>query len=103
MVWPTEQQSGCQEKTIREILHSLLPVAVEGLLKIGIGKEEVDRYMGVIENRLVNGQTGAVWQQRCLAHLEKTLTRKQSLRVMLELMVVNGRSNQPVSEWDIGD
>ncbi|MBT7952318.1 MAG: glutamate--cysteine ligase [Gammaproteobacteria bacterium] len=103
LVWPTEQQSGCQEKTIREILHSLLPVAVEGLLKIGIGKEEVDRYMGVIENRLVNGQTGAVWQQRCLAHLEKTLTRKQSLRVMLELMVVNGRSNQPVSEWDIGD
>jgi gamma-glutamyl:cysteine ligase YbdK (ATP-grasp superfamily) len=103
LVWPTQQQSGCQEKPIREILRSLLPVAVNGLLKIGIGKEEVDRYMRVIENRLENGQTGAVWQRDCLLHLEKSLSRQQSLRVMLEKMMVNGRSNLPVSEWRIDD
>jgi gamma-glutamyl:cysteine ligase YbdK (ATP-grasp superfamily) len=103
LVWPTTNQFGCQEKPLKDILRSLLPLAREGLCKIEIEQEEVDRYMGVIENRLESGQTGAVWQQRTLAHLEASQSRHKALHLMLERMVQNGHSNQPVGEWNIDD
>ena len=46
------------------IRERLLPVAREGLRHRGIRGEDIKRYLGVIEKRVENGQTGADWLLR---------------------------------------
>lgn len=103
LIWPSRSQYGCEERDTRDILQSLLPVASEGLDNIGIGEDESERYMSVIRDRLNSGQTGAIWQQRCLSQLQTHQPRRQSLHAMLERMLANSASNRPVSEWNVDD
>ena len=99
LVWPSPTQYCCEEKTLLDILLSLMPVARAGLRSIGIEEKEITRYLGVIEKRLENGQTGSVWQQRALAQLESRCSRRQALHLMLEQMLQNANINLPVAEW----
>jgi hypothetical protein len=46
----------------RLILDGLLPLAQHGLERLAVSRAEIDRYLGVIEARASNGQTGAAWQ-----------------------------------------
>lgn len=45
----------------RRLLRGLLPLTREGLEGLGLGTEEVERYLGVLEARLDTGRTGADW------------------------------------------
>jgi len=101
LVWPNCNQNGCEQQPLFQILENLLPLAHRGLANIGISSEERDRYLGVIEQRLSSGQTGAVWQQRTLTRLQEKHARHQSLHLMLEQLVANSHSNQPVGKWGI--
>ena len=63
------------------ILNELLPLARAGLAGRGVARDDVDRYLGVIEARVGANRTGAQWvldslgglgrqgtaQDRCLA------------------------------------
>ncbi len=45
-------------------LELLLPQAREGLLNLGVDRDEVDYWLGIIERRIDCGRTGAVWQRQ---------------------------------------
>ena len=62
-----------------QLIQRLLPVARHGLEEAGVEPEEVDELLAVIEARAATGQTGAVWQRRTLAALERQLGREQAL------------------------
>ena len=61
-----------------------------------------DRYLGVIEDRVRSGRTGAVWQITTVNHLEERgLGRIPALREMTRRYVEHARTDAPVHEWPL--
>jgi hypothetical protein len=82
------------------ILHKLLPMAAEGLARWGVDASVSDRYLSVLENRAVSGQTGAAWQvEATRLGEERGLTRKKSLERMLRGYRELSAANEPVHSW----
>lgn len=53
-----------KKTTIRALLlDELLPLARRGLLAVGIEPAECDRYLGIVRQRVEQGQNGAHWQR----------------------------------------
>lgn len=100
LVWPNKMQSGCVEKSVLSLLEEHLVVAETGLAKIGIGDNEIARYLSVIRKRVEQRQTGARWQQKTFAHLCESKSREQAAYQMLELYLEHSLSNVPVSDWE---
>jgi gamma-glutamyl:cysteine ligase YbdK (ATP-grasp superfamily) len=101
LVWPELDQSGYREQSVTSIIENLLPLARQGLENIGIGKEESDRYLGVIERRLQRRMTGAIWQRTRLANLKQQISREQALHALLEEFIGYSERNLPVTEWQL--
>ena len=101
LVWPGFRQYGYREQPICEIIEALLPLALEGLRRIGIEPAESGRYLGVIERRLERRQTGAAWQQQKLADLKQRLPTEAALHGLLEEFIAHSAANLPVAEWPL--
>jgi gamma-glutamyl:cysteine ligase YbdK (ATP-grasp superfamily) len=101
LVWPGLRQNGYHEQPICEVIEALLPLAVEGLGRIGIDAAESGRYLGVIERRLERRQTGAAWQQKKLAELKQRLSTEAALHGLLEEFIGHSAANLPVAEWPL--
>ena len=79
---------------------SLLPLADAGLRDLGMSSYARDRYLGVIEQRCLSGQTGAVWQRRTVAALQEAgADRPAALRGMLRRYLDNALAGDPVHSW----
>ena len=101
LVWPELDQSGYREQPITEVIARMLPVARVGLGTIGISAAEIDRYLGVIEERLQNRQTGAVWQQRKLQKLKQQMPADRAMHELLENFIGLSAQNLPVARWPV--
>jgi gamma-glutamyl:cysteine ligase YbdK (ATP-grasp superfamily) len=101
LVWPRLDKSGCEEELVSTIMQRLLPFARDGLASIGTSDAEISRYLGVIEERLETGQTGAVWQQNKLAALERELGPEEALHQLLEAFMSHSEVNLPVAKWGL--
>jgi hypothetical protein len=51
------------------VLRHLLPIARKGLEGWGVDADDVDRYLGIIEQRALTGRNGARWQIDTHRHL----------------------------------
>jgi len=103
LLWPAEGGGGFDELTPVELVRRLLPLAEEGLAGIGIEPKESKRYLGLIEQRLDAGISGAGWQLRQFARLHRNLPRHLALSRMMREYMENSRQNLPVAQWkDIG-
>ena len=60
------------------ILHELLPVAKEGLEHRNIPSEDIDRYLGIIEERAKRHTTGARWMLRSYTKFRKEVDKVSS-------------------------
>lgn len=101
LVWPETGQSGYREQSAQSLLAELLPVASAGLASIGIGADEADLYLSVIERRVASGQTGAMWQRRRVAALRSRMSLDESLLTMLGEFMQYSERNLPVAEWPL--
>ena len=101
LVWPEFRQSGYREQDICSVIEKLMPLAYEGLERIGIDSAETSRYLGVIEQRLARRQTGAIWQQKKLAQLKQGLPSEAALHALLEEIIGHSAANLPVAEWPL--
>ncbi|WP_455219464.1 hypothetical protein [Kaarinaea lacus] len=77
------------------ILNELIPMAAQGLEKAGIDTQDIDTYLGVIEQRSVNSCNGAAWQR---AFVAKHGLDMQSLT---KAYVERQNSGVAVHEWDL--
>ena len=98
-LWPTFGQSGYREQPVCSVLEALLPMAREGLDRAGIDSTESARYLGVIEQRLIERQTGASWQLGRLAQFKKTMSTNSALHALLDEFMEYSVANIPVAEW----
>ncbi len=83
------------------VLRRLLPLAREGLARWEVSPTEIDRLLGIIEQRCLSGQTGASWQAATVAGLTRQhgLDRPAALREMTEHYMQHMHSNEPVHTW----
>ena len=101
LVWPQLGQSGCVEQSVSTIVEQMLPLAQQGLDRLGLSSEESSRYLSVIEQRLQCQQTGSVWQRKRLGQLKEKMPLDNALHQMLEDFMVNSESNTPVAQWSL--
>ncbi|HWN68803.1 MAG TPA: CBS domain-containing protein, partial [Haliangium sp.] len=80
----------------------LLPMAREGLTKAGIDAADIDKYIGIMEERVRSGKTGAQWMLRSLADIGDQSTRDIRERSVTAEMLERQREGKPVHEWQYG-
>ena len=101
LLWPGLSRSDCRERSVTDIITSLLPSARAGLDSIGVAAAESERYLGVIEQRLQRRQTGATWQYGMMAQLQQKMSLHDALHELLEIYMSHSMANRPVAEWPL--
>jgi CBS domain-containing protein len=82
------------------LLLRLLPLAREGLRGLGIAEDDAVGYLGIIEQRVATGHTGARWMLDSFASIRNRGTRAEQLATLTAAMGVRARSGEPVHEWE---
>ncbi|MGN5238785.1 glutamate-cysteine ligase family protein [Rhodococcus sp. SJ-3] len=96
LYWPKLGWVGADELVLRR----LLPLADRGLESFGLSARARDRYLGIIEGRCLNRQTGAAWQREHVARREAAgEDRRTALSGMLRDYVAAMTDGRPVHEW----
>lgn len=87
------------------VLQEMLPLAKAGLKERGINSEDIDRYLGVVEERVTHKQNGAIWMIRNYNRiLDKGIKKENASRVLTASMLHRQASEEPVHSWkDISD
>ncbi len=81
------------------VLHELLPMARKGLQMRGVIKQDIDKYLGIIEQRARDHMNGARWQLRTFTKLVKECTRDEAVTAMTAAIVNNQWKDIPVHQW----
>ena len=82
------------------ILDHLLPLAREGLASKGIDSSDSDKYLGILEERVRSGRTGAQWMLGSLAKMNGDGTRDERFRALVVGGMARQKANNPVHTWD---
>ena len=93
MVWMGEKIS------VRDlVIKVLLPIAKDGLQKVGINQPDIDRLLGVIEGR-AKSLTGSQWKLKNYRHLRKYLKQDDALMALTKTIYKNQQGDLAVHEW----
>lgn len=83
------------------ILEELLPIARDGLIQEGLDSQDIDRYLGVIEERAKSKQTGAKWAIKSITEMDESILPDEKVRFITSEMIVNQKTDKPVHEWNL--
>ncbi|MCB0609141.1 MAG: CBS domain-containing protein [Lewinellaceae bacterium] len=83
------------------ITRELIPIAREGLRHQNVDSADIDRYMGIIEERAKLHMSGARWQLRAFTKLMKEVGRDEALVVLTASIIKNQTKGMPVHTWDL--
>ena len=81
------------------ILNNLLPLARQGLRNSNVATEDIDRYLGIIEDRAHSRQTGASWIMKSLAAMESSTSKDARQRNLTSAMLASQKKGQPIHCW----
>ncbi|HEX6719194.1 MAG TPA: CBS domain-containing protein [Pyrinomonadaceae bacterium] len=83
------------------ILDQLLPLARQGLSSSHVASEDIDNYLGIIEERARCGQTGARWIMKSLSTNGSSASKDAAHRRLTVEMLANQKHGQPIHRWPI--
>jgi CBS domain-containing protein len=86
------------ESLIRRVL---LPKAREGLVHAGIDGSDIDRYLGIIEQRVRHHRTGSRWILDSLAAMGDSGTEDLRYRTLTAAMLDRQKTGEPVHTWPL--
>lgn len=81
------------------IQDKLLPLARKGLKDAQVNEEDIEKYLGVIEQRARTRQTGARWMIKSLASVPSSTPRDITSRRLTAAMLESQKRGLPVHEW----
>lgn len=81
------------------MLDVLLPIAEDGLASVGVDKDDIERYLGVIERRVRSGYTGNRWQVTSMRGMSQHGEIGQRLNSLTAAMMARQVVGNPVAEW----
>ncbi|MFZ1699522.1 MAG: CBS domain-containing protein [Pyrinomonadaceae bacterium] len=85
------------------ILDELLPRARTGLKTVNIDAADIDRYLGVIEERVAADQTGARWMLDSLAAMDGDAKQNVRMRSLTAAMISNQDAGEPLHKWKLAE
>lgn len=100
ILWPLHNKNKPEEVSLIDVLKSLIPIAHQGLISLGVDSSEVDSLIAVIEERIQRKITGAIWQRKTLTELERNNHKQAACQQLVKLYLQNCRNSQPVSTWE---
>jgi CBS domain-containing protein/gamma-glutamyl:cysteine ligase YbdK (ATP-grasp superfamily) len=83
------------------LLETLVPTARRGLLRVSAPQEEVDRYLGILEERVEKGRTGAKWILESMAAMPEGTQPQARAEKVTEIMLHRQRTTEPVHTWPL--
>ncbi|MEO9870631.1 CBS domain-containing protein [Ekhidna sp.] len=81
------------------ILSELLPLAKEGLIKAGIVSRDIQKYLGVIEDRVKTESTGSQWMLDAYKEFKKESTPSIAAMNLTNVMIKQQKKNIPIHRW----
>ncbi len=91
-----------QRMNAKDLVHDvLLPIARHGLEKADIRKDDINKYLDVISERIEESQTGSYWTVKSFNNLIKHNTREQALTAVAKAMLKNQKKGEPVHKWSL--
>ena len=93
--WP-RQRSIDAENLLRE---TLLPMARDGLRKADVAQTDIDRYLGVIEQRVDSSRTGSQWMLDSLQRLQNQGSAGEALVAITQGIYSRQQAGDPVHTW----
>lgn len=85
------------------ILDELLPRARKGLQAVGICQGDIEKYLGVLEERVAREKTGASWMLESLSKMDKRAKPNVRMRTLTGAMLANQESGAPLHEWNLAE
>jgi CBS domain-containing protein len=83
------------------ILDELLPLARQGLCDSNIDPHDIDRYLGIIKERVRSGKTGAQWMLNSLSATEGPGPRDIRHRALTSTILEQQKEDSPVHTWPL--
>ncbi len=87
----------------RLILDEAIPLARSGLAGAGVSGSDIDKYLGILHDRVETGMTGARWILRSLGGMKGHGTRTERLSAVTAGTITRQKTDQPCHEWDVAD
>lgn len=91
IVWRNHQRASVRDVILKE----LAPLAREGLTRLEIHPDSIDRFIATIEARARTGRTGTAWQRAFAA------THGKDMAALTQAYLECQKSGQPVHEWAV--
>ncbi len=85
------------------IKDTLAPLARRGLAVVGIDAADIDRYIGVIEDRVTSGKTGASWMLSSLRNMSGQGSGYERSRQLVTSLVELQESEIPGHQWALAE
>lgn len=83
------------------VLQQLLPIARRGLASAKVAQADIDRYLGVIEERVRRDRTGAQWSLDSLASMGDRGRPLERYRALTAALIERQKTGAPVHEWPL--
>ena len=94
---------GATASADRLILDTLLPLAQEALEEYPVDRADIDRYLGIVRERVEANVTGASWATSSLKALKDAGTRGERLAAITAATVRQQEEGIPVARWQLAD
>ena len=88
-------KNGWHGSAIELLQATLLPLAREGLGRLGVAQADIQEYLGIIQARLESGINGSAWQE---AFVQRNGDDPYALTAAY---MERQRSGLPVHEWTV--
>jgi CBS domain-containing protein len=82
------------------VLELLMPLARKALLAANVDREDVDRYLGVLAERVASGRTGSQWALRSYSEMRNHGTEGERVNALTAATIARQRNNVPVARWE---
>jgi len=83
------------------VLDHLLPFARQGLTQAKVQSRDVDKYLGIIEERVRSRQTGARWIVKSIEKMQAAGPKDVSQRRLTAAMLAAQKQGEPVHRWPL--
>ncbi len=83
------------------VLKELIPIAREGLEYRKVDTKDIDKYLGIIEERAKAHMNGARWQLRAYTKLAKEVNRDEALSILTACILRQQDEGKPVHLWEM--
>jgi CBS domain-containing protein len=97
--WPGQENIAAQQL----LLDTLIPLAKEGLEALTFDSSDIDRYLGVIQERVESLQTGSRWQIDSMASMKADGTRSERLTALVAATASRQAAGDPVHRWELAN